>query len=145
MKFTTPCFNIYIQVRVEDVKKRKELIGWLFNIGYELCEDLIGIDGDTPVVIAAFGKIDLWVRTHCKSETCFDCGENIELFKALAAMNDENDREQWYVCKKGKNEDAFFLKCTITNITEWYYLRWYYICRKATVEEIIGHFKKSEK
>ena len=40
MKFTTPCF-----VRVEDAEKRKELIGWLFSIGYALCEHLIGGSG----------------------------------------------------------------------------------------------------
>ena len=30
----------------------------------------------------------------------YDCGENVELFKALAAMNDENDREQWFIAEE---------------------------------------------
>lgn len=32
----------------------------------------------------------------------YDCGENVELFKALAAMNDENDREQWFIAEEAK-------------------------------------------
>ena len=28
---------------------------------------------------------------------CVNCGENIEMFKALAAMNSDNDWEQWFV------------------------------------------------
>lgn len=146
MKFTTPCF-----VRVEDAEKRKELAVWLSSIGRYVSPAVTSSDDHKDWVIVTEpydpdldGYVGIWAETP-KSPAFIDCGENIELFKALAAMNDENDREQWYVCKKGKNEDAFFLKCTITNITEWYYLRWYYICRKATVEEIIGHFKKSEK
>jgi hypothetical protein len=130
MKFTTPCF-----VRVEDAEKRKELIGWLFSIGYALCEHLIGMDGETPVVVAAFGKFDLWVRTHCKSETCFDCGENIDLFKALAAMNDENDNEQYFVTELAGSSYCLH-KNRNTN------LDYSLVCRKATAEEIIEHFKE---
>lgn len=149
MKFTTPCFNIYIQVRVEDVKKRKELIGWLFSIGYALCGHLIGMDGETPVVVAAFGKFDLWVRTHYKSETCFDCGENIELFKALAAMNDENDLDQWFI-----NDAYANIGCVMWHLCDEKKFKHYYVdwedgatdirsdFRKATVEEIIEQFKE---
>ena len=143
MKFITPCF-----VRIEDAKKREELIGWLFNLGYELCEHLRGIDGDSPVVIAAFGKIDLWVRTHCKSETCFDCGENIELFKALAAMNDENDRKQWFI-----NDNYADVGCVMWHLCDEKKFKHYYVewedgetdirsqFRKATAAEIVEHFK----
>lgn len=140
MKFTTPCF-----VRVEDAAKRKELIGWLFNIGYELCEHLIGMDGETPVVVAAFGNIDLWVRTHCKSETCFDCGENIDLFKALAAMNDENDLNQWYVCDVpywcDLRQGDWVIKRDTMDHTTFFPS----VFHKATAAEIIGYFKKREK
>jgi hypothetical protein len=69
-----------------------------------------------------------------------DCGTNITLFKALAAMNDENDREQWFI------GDAGMVLCPEYNF--WHYAHnelentW---CvnnfRKATVEEIIEHFK----
>lgn len=137
MKFTTPCF-----VRVEDAEKRKELIGWLFSIGYALCEHLIGMDDETPVVVAAFGKINLWVRIHCKSETCFDCGENIDLFKALAAMNDENDLNQWYVCDVpywcDLRQGDWVIKRDTMDHTTFFPS----VFHKATAEEIIGHFKR---
>ncbi len=76
----------------------------------------------------------------------YDCGENIELFKALAAMNDENDREQWFIAEEAKawvNQGLYapigsFEKCLLEH-------RVGIPARKATVEEIIEHFKKREK
>lgn len=70
-----------------------------------------------------------------------DCGENIGMFKALAAMNDENDRDQWFTDTAGD----FCLCLSDRWSTEWlkenfekYYCYW----RKATVEELIEHFKE---
>lgn len=138
MKFTTPCF-----VCVEDVEERAELLRWLFAIEYagwnwidkanfivasgldDGCVDVVSCD--TSVGLAARGFID--------------CGENIELFKALAAMNDENDREQWFT----DSADDFCLCSSDRWSDEWqkenfekYYCYW----RKATVEELVEHFKE---
>ena len=78
-----------------------------------------------------------------------DCGTDIELFKALAAMNEENDREQWYAyteypTNEGKNgvrkfvfnEPARF--DSFVDVPSGYY-------RKATVEEIVEYFKNNER
>lgn len=81
-----------------------------------------------------------------KGHPAIDCGENIELFKALAAMNDENDREQWFIAEEAKawvNQGLYapigsFEKCLLEH-------RVGIPARKATVEEIIEHFKKREK
>ena len=81
-----------------------------------------------------------------KGYPAIDCGENIELFKALAAMNDENDREQWFIAEEAKawvNQGLYapigsFEKCLLEH-------RVGIPARKATVEEIIEHFKKREK
>jgi len=75
-----------------------------------------------------------------------DCGTNIELFRALAAMNDTNDREQWFVYPEcdlwHKSDSAKFKTLTVsweeglTNARPFF--------RKATSEEIVDHFKNQK-
>ena len=135
MKFTTPCF-----VCVEDVEERAKLLRWLFAIEYagwnwidkanfivasgldDGCVDVVSCD--TSVGLAARGFID--------------CGENIELFKALAAMNDENDLDQWFIDESGRFEKCSFKKA---NVVGWIML-YGKTPRKATAEEIVEYFKK---
>ena len=116
MTFTTPCF-----VRVENPEKRKELIEWLERIGYHVCSCCL-FDGWNTLHCRGIDRLKIAYEVHgiCdydeetrysidqfKAENAdskhpaVDCGENIELFKALAAMNDENDREQWFVSNEG--------------------------------------------
>ena len=138
MKFTTPCF-----VRVEDAGKRKEMTEWLKGIGYTVCRccffdgswvhGIPDYDEDTGSNIGWFKAEDA-----DKEYPSYDCGEDIELFKALAAMNDENDNEQYFVTELAGSSYCVH-KNRNTNIA--YSLT----CRKATVAEIIEHFKKSEK
>lgn len=86
------------------------------------------------------------LKNVAKGYPAIDCGENVELFKALAAMNDENDREQWFIAEEAKawvNQGLYapigsFEKCLLEH-------RVGIPARKATVEEIIEHFKKREK
>lgn len=126
MTFTTPCF-----VRVENPEKRKELIEWLEGIGYthfpfihDSC--LIATDSD--------GRI--WL-TDANRDGAYDCQTNTDLFKALAAMNYENYREQWFV------EEGKMFKCTSDKIDNYPY-NWPNT-RKATVEEIVEYFKNKER
>lgn len=150
MKFTTPCF-----VRIEDVEKRKELAGWMQEIGYAVCRcclfdgwntlhcgtvsergggsEVHGIpdyDGDTGVGVGMFKAEEAG-----KEHPACDCGENIGLFKALAAMNDENDNEQYFVTELAGSSYCVH-KNRNTN------LDYSLVCRKATVEEIIEHFNE---
>lgn len=74
MTFTTPCF-----VRAEDAAERKKLIEWAHSLGNDICIEV--------------GEM---VHSNRFASVLFDCGANIDLFKALTAMNDENDREQWF-------------------------------------------------
>jgi hypothetical protein len=142
MKFTTPCF-----VRVEDAEKRDELLDWLQDIGYDLYQSARSLNypilccnmiDDEPGNV--YGEYAEELTGLC-GIFAYDCGENIELFKALAAMNDENDREQWFT----DTADDFCLCSSDRWSDEWqkenfekYYCYW----RKATAEEIIGHFKR---
>ena len=129
MTFTTPCF-----VRVENPEKRKELIEWLEGIGYthfpfihDSC--LIATDSD--------GRI--WL-TDANRDGAYDCQTDTYLFKALAAMNYENDREQWFT-------DGYHFALCPTNKADM--VAWHMMYRtkprKATAEEIVEYFKNKEK
>ena len=139
MKFTTPCF-----VRVEDAEKRKELAVWLSSIGRYVSPAVTSSVYHKYWVIVTEpydpdldGYVGIWAKTP-KSPAFIDCGENIELFKALAAMNDENYNEQYFVTELAGSSYCVH-KNRNTN------LAYSLTCRKATVAEIIEYFKKSEK
>lgn len=135
MAFTTPCF-----VRVEDAAERKKLIEWCNKIGRSGEKDY------------KYGDVVLCIKdtTYCCSyeeaefvadDTTIDAGTNVELFRALAAMNDENDRKQWFtdgkdwgIAEWDMDENDPMLNVTIG--PEY---------RKATAEEIVEYFKKREK
>ena len=136
MTFTTPCF-----VRVENPEKRKELIEWLEGIGYRILfsarhslieSELRYISAHKQGYVVADSRwsCDEWIES-------IDCGKNIELFKALAAMNYENYREQWFM------EEGRMFKCTSDKINGYSY-NWP-TTRKATVEEIVEYFKNNER
>ena len=136
MTFTTPCF-----VRVENPEKRKELIEWLEGIGYRILfsarhslieSELRYISAHKQGYVMADSRLscDEWIES-------IDCGKNIELFKALAAMNYENYREQWFM------EEGRMFKCTSDKINGYSY-NWP-TTRKATVEEIVEYFKNNER
>ena len=148
MTFTTPCF-----VRVENPEKRKELIEWLNNIGRRPTP-YSESDRSPWFTAYATGRFCQTNGFHMHPEMAqkngyINCGKNIELFKALAAMNDENDREQWYsyteyptnegnngVRKFVFNEPARF--DSFVDVPSGYY-------RKATAEEIVEYFKNKER
>lgn len=126
MRFNTPCF-----VRVENPQERKELIEWLKSIGYEYAYE--GSINDN--IINCYGDaFNLDYKYHMG---CYNCDENINLFKALSAMNYCNDLYQWFTAP---GTDRMFL-CEGDNIhtngTDGFEMFW----RKATAEEIINHFK----
>nr|DAT13583.1 MAG TPA: hypothetical protein [Herelleviridae sp.] len=138
IKFITPCF-----VRVKDAKKRTDLFKWLFDRWYA-GRYQINMANSIIVVGLEDGCVDV---AHCNTSDelaaygLIDCGENIGMFKALAAMNDENDRDQWFTDTAGD----FCLCLSDKWSTEWlkenfekYYCYW----RKATVEELVEHFKE---
>lgn len=135
MKFTTPCF-----VRVDEAFTRDALIAWCYSIGYDtntlrLPQSVCYVFADGNFA-GRSGEKALASLPH----NSIDCGTNIELFKALAAMNDENDRGQWFT----DTADDFDVCTSDRWSDEWqkenfekYYCYW----RKATAEELINRFK----
>lgn len=143
MKFTTPCF-----VRVEDAEKRDELLVWLQDIGYDIYQSARSLNypilccnmiDDEPGNV--YGEYAEELTGLC-GIFAYDCGENIELFKVLAAMNDENDLNQWYVCDVpywcDLRQGDWVIKRDTMDHTTFFPS----VFHKATVEEIIEHFKE---
>lgn len=117
---------------------------WLSSIGRYVSPAVTSSDDHKDWVIVTEpydpdldGYVGIWAKTP-KSPAFIDCGENIELFKALAAMNDENYNEQYFVTELAGSSYCVH-KNRNTN------LAYSLTCRKATVAEIIEYFKKSEK
>lgn len=137
--FTTPCF-----VRVENPEKRNNLREWAKNIGYNFV-DVAGIESDysdpqpyIEVFPHSFRSTTPQGNSfYVASRKAIDCGENTELFKALAAMNDENARKQWFV------EEGRMFKCMSDKLNGYFYH--VLTTRKATAEEIVEYFKNKER
>lgn len=145
MGFTTPCF---IRKNTETLRKKLEELGYL-NDSPEWTVDCsiiwayqYPIKGfDTPSYVIA-DSFDLPFDKH--SALCgkfIDCGTNEELFLAIAALRDDTDKYQWFT-----DGDLWF-KCgdEVCNETIEYYLNKYgRKIHKATVNELIEHFKTKE-
>ena len=137
MKFTTPCF-----VRVEDVEKRDALIDWCASIGYDTNKWKI-----SPKVRYVFCRADFAGRSGEKAleslpHNSIDCGTDIDLFKALAAMNDENDQEQWFIAECDINDHGTILWHEgELGLYDEIVVALRDLFGKATAEEILTNFK----
>lgn len=70
-----------------------------------------------------------------------DCGTNEELFLAIVALRDDTDKKQWFT------DGNLWFKCgdEMCDETIKYYLnRYNREIHKASVEELIEHFKEKE-
>lgn len=147
MTFTTPCF-----VRVENPEKRKELIEWLEGIGYRL--EYLRNDG--VIVLTSENRVYVYgevVHEIIKSDyDTIDCGENTELFNALAAMTDGPEcTEQYlmptanlYILKRGKIKQLAAKGELLHNDVIVKCGGVFSSLRKAAAEEIVEYFKNKE-
>lgn len=149
VKFNTPAF-----VRVEDFGERIKLDEWLENLGYEWA---ITTEIEETPIIQCYTLKGKAYRKHVTAGPTrgkfVDCGTNIDLFKALSAMNDENDREQWFT--DGEDWAIFRSMPPPESYRHWGNIEGFEFWglpsnlsdmskyRKATAEEIIEHFKKT--
>ena len=66
-----------------------------------------------------------------------DCRNNPDLFKAVTAIRDDSDYMQWFYNRQ-YNEWSI---CEQGNMFDYFKLDWCIPARKATLEELIEHFK----
>lgn len=78
-----------------------------------------------------------------------DCGDNEELFFALAALRDDTNNHQWFIAQNTMWDENYYGEITVYyEEGEWLLWNEYSFMedmpsdfKKATVEEIIEHFK----
>ena len=152
MAFIQPCF---IRKNTPELRKKLE------ELGYEPCYQMT-INPDLYKNIAAcnffgavyYGEIDTYdsMEDDIKNRRIIDCADNEELFIALAALRDDTNEHQWFI-----ETDTLWDENYNGEITTYFeegqcfkYDEWSYIedlpsyFKKATVEEIIEHFKNKK-
>ena len=145
--FITPCF---IRKNTPELRKKLEELGYFpsSKIWYDEKFAICTIYRDNAGEYFTFKIDDDFERIIAPSYPYIDCGTNEELFIALAALRDDSDVNQWFVMDVEEymniNQGDWFLatdrnkgKHIGTQIDPMY-------CHKATVEELIEHFKKSK-
>lgn len=94
MTFTTPCF---IRKNTPELRNKLEELGYKYSTFDDLKLDGI-------ITFPSKGEYSVFANYHFDGKhtlkSFIDCGTNEELFLALAALRDDNDYMQWFVCPK---------------------------------------------
>lgn len=147
MAFIQPC----IIKNTPERRAKLELLGVIYDGYYGQNNDFIVVDygpynNKYDTVNTLPSNVSYHTYDGYKTFDYMDCGDNEDLFFALATLRDDTDVNQWFVMDVEEymdiNQGDWFLatdrnkgKHIGTQIDPMY-------CHKATVEEIIEHFKK---
>ena len=136
MGFTTAAF---IRRNTPELRKKLE------ELGYKKYGNPFQITDDSKLITTLDGE---YVPYNVPLDDSFiDCGTNEELFLAIAALRDDTDDSQWFVYPP---ENSWFIcvdddiNYARENIRESVQAAWFHCSHKATVEELIEHFKEKE-
>lgn len=150
MAFTTSCF---IRKNTPELRKKLEELGYTngawesphFEYPYLMCfpNRKFGLfKGEGFYMTEDDYRIDDKVWTYNPPKEYIDCETNEELFLALAALRDDTRDYQWFIWDDeddySEDDDGWKQYIPGEHWEEW----WWFEVRKATVKEIIDHFKK---
>lgn len=133
--FTQPC---YIKKNTQKLRDELRKFGLKCNHGKAwgkyLCTFYLS-GSNNEMVFVASPEYDL--ENNPSKEESINCGENEDLFLAIAALRDDTDKYQWF---KVFDEEGFnhFSFCNYKKADAQYGSD--YVFHKATVEELIKHF-----
>ncbi|MFV0325352.1 MAG: hypothetical protein ACK5LF_13415 [Bacteroides xylanisolvens] len=133
MGFTTAAF---IRRNTPEIRKKLE------ELGYYLHPECIDDDRGNYLFVNREYYLNRPLGYLEELSRSIDCGTNENLFLAIAALRDDIDKNQWFT------DGNLWFKCgdEICDETIEYYLnRYNRKYHKATVEELIEHFKGKEK
>lgn len=136
MGFTTPCF---IKKNTPELRTKLEILGYKESIG----EKGSFLFTSCNIFDCIHSELEL---SNLTNNGFIDCGENEELFLAIAALRDDIDRGQWFVldydniweavgCYQYKGD---FKLCNYRD--KWYGATDVATAHKATVKELIEYF-----
>lgn len=149
MGFTTPCF---IRKNTETLRKKLEELGYeILNSGNTTLDAHNYDDNGSHksieegrAIITSYGNLYgvIYDIDTVTKKGRIDCGTNEELFLAIAALRDDTDKNQWFT-----DGDKWILCPEIKFSTYWVYNDIDVnidTVHKATVNELIEHFKTKE-
>lgn len=132
MGFTTPCF---IRKNTPELRKKLAVLGYKYGYRADFRHDIIYVDAERNEFFPTFSS------NITDDEIAIDCGANEELFIFLAALRDDTDNNQWFTDSKE------WFQCQYLKVGMHYqdkpeilFEKWH----KATVDELIEHFKEME-
>lgn len=147
MGFTTPCF-----IHKNTPELRKKLEELRYNHPTDVIEDERFCIATSPancnyhiIIKGAFDDTNPHYTWNCAGR--IDCGPNEELFLAIAALRDDTDNNQLFTNGKGDwgvyrdGSDGGLPGMDFYGMLNDFNLLYYH---KATVEELIEHFKEKE-
>ena len=124
--FIRPCF---IRKNTPELREKLEELGYI-NGGKERTYG----EHDSLYCNGYFGRYYECVQKPSRYESTIDCGTNEELFLTLAALRDDTSKNQHCIDSEG---NWFLYNRTFVSLLSKTNVTWH----KATVEEIIEHFK----
>ena len=138
MSFCQQCF---IRKNTLELRNKLEELGYEPN-GYECFWEDNSRYIITTIDNQGYSYYTLCIKDSCllENELFIDCEDNEELFLALAALRNDTDKNQWVIDEANECfgwEDSWMI-CDKDDMNERAVYTHY---RKATVEEIIEHFK----
>ncbi|MCE9020959.1 hypothetical protein K0G47_20680 [Bacteroides thetaiotaomicron] len=144
MGFTTSCF---IRENTLELRKRLEALGYKPLLSIEDGECLStasNLENYHSIPAALFDDKDSYRTYDCAGR--IDCGTNEDLFLALAALRDDTDNGQFFVFEERFvsriNPDVIIEKGTLLKCCMDKWRMPYFPFHKATVKELIEHFKE---
>lgn len=132
MGFIQPCF---IRKNTIELRNKLEELGYI-NGGKERTYG----EHNSLYCNGYFGRYYECVQKPSRYESIIDCEDSEELFLALAALRDDTDKNQYIIDEANEAfglDDALMI-CDKDNMNDRVVYTHY---RKATVKEIIEHFK----
>ena len=143
MTFIQPCF---IRKNTPELRKKLEELDYLppSKVWYDENFAICTIYRDNKGEYFTFKIDEDFERIIAPSYPYIDCGTNEDLFLSLAALRDDKPDYQWFLWEDNdgkyhtESDDIWRKYIPNEKWEEW----WWFEVRKATIEELIEHFKE---
>ena len=131
--------NCCIKKNTKELRDKLKALGYKLNHGKTWGKYLVcfKINGTKECRFVATPEYDLKNMPDFKN--AIDCGTNEEFFLAIAALRDDSDYMQWFVDESSTHKTWYL--CALEHKGDCFMNC--KSCRKATVEELIEHFKEN--